>query len=81
MGSLRQGLVGEYLFSGNAGDTSGFGHHGRVEGVTLSGAISLLKRHSSKRNSQPLFGCFGVISKSSGTTRAYWTDFEANTRV
>lgn len=36
MSSLRQGLVGEYLFSGNAEDTSGFGHHGRVEGATLT---------------------------------------------
>lgn len=36
MSSLRQGLVGEYLFHGNAEDTSGFGQHGRVAGPTLT---------------------------------------------
>ncbi|MBB6670408.1 LamG domain-containing protein [Cohnella nanjingensis] len=36
MSNLRQGLVGEYLFIGNAEDTSGFGRHGRVEGATLT---------------------------------------------
>ncbi|MGM0883289.1 MAG: LamG domain-containing protein [Bacillota bacterium] len=34
--SLRHGLVGEYLFNGSAEDTSGHGHHGRVEGATLT---------------------------------------------
>lgn len=33
---LRQELVGEYLFDGSAEDTSGHGHHGRVEGATLT---------------------------------------------
>lgn len=36
MSSLRQGLVGEYLFNGNAEDTSGFDHHGKAEGTTLT---------------------------------------------
>jgi hypothetical protein len=36
MSNLRQGLVGEYLFNGNAEDTSGFGRHGRIEGATLT---------------------------------------------
>ncbi|QHW29495.1 hypothetical protein GZH47_00690 [Paenibacillus rhizovicinus] len=36
MSNLRQGLVGEYLFNGNAEDTSGFGRHGKVEGATLT---------------------------------------------
>ncbi|MBS4200933.1 LamG domain-containing protein [Bacillus sp. FJAT-49732] len=36
MSNLRQGLVGEYLFNGNAEDTSGNGHHGRVEGAALT---------------------------------------------
>jgi hypothetical protein len=34
--SLRQGLVGEYLFDGNADDSSDHRHHGRVEGATLT---------------------------------------------
>jgi hypothetical protein len=34
--NLRQGLVGEYLFDGSAEDTSEHGHHGRVEGATLT---------------------------------------------
>lgn len=29
---LRNGLVAEYLFDGNAEDSSGYGHHGRLEG-------------------------------------------------
>lgn len=33
---LRQGLIGEYLFDGNADDTSGNGHHGQAEGATLT---------------------------------------------
>jgi hypothetical protein len=36
LSSLRQGLVGEYLFDGSAEDTSDYGHHGRVEGATLT---------------------------------------------
>lgn len=36
MSSLREGLIGEYLFDGSAEDTSGHGNHGRVEGVTLT---------------------------------------------
>ncbi|MCC3373820.1 LamG domain-containing protein [Cohnella sp. REN36] len=36
MSSLRQGLIGEYLFKGNAEDTSDYGLHGRVEGATLT---------------------------------------------
>jgi hypothetical protein len=36
LSSLRQGLVGEYLFDGSAEDTSEHGHHGRVEGATLT---------------------------------------------
>jgi len=31
---LRNGLVAEYLFDGNAEDSSGHEHHGRVEGAT-----------------------------------------------
>ncbi len=31
---LRQGLVGEWLFSGNPNDTSGNGHNGTVNGAT-----------------------------------------------
>jgi hypothetical protein len=34
--SLRQGLVGEYLFDGNTEDSSDHRHHGRVEGATLT---------------------------------------------
>lgn len=36
MSSLRQGLIGEYLFDGSADDTSGCGLHGKVEGATLT---------------------------------------------
>lgn len=36
MSSLRQGLIGEYLFNGNAEDTSGYGRHGRVYAATLA---------------------------------------------
>lgn len=36
MSGLRQGLVGEYLFDGSADDTSGYGHHGKVEGTALT---------------------------------------------
>ncbi|WP_051251488.1 LamG domain-containing protein [Paenibacillus harenae] len=36
MSSLRQGLVGEYLFDGSADDTSGHGYHGKVEGAALT---------------------------------------------
>lgn len=34
--SLRKGLVAEYLFHGNANDSSGNGFHGRVEGAVLT---------------------------------------------
>ena len=34
--TLGDGLVGEYLFNGNAFDTSGKGHHGVVTGATLA---------------------------------------------
>ena len=34
--SLRDGLVAEYLFRGNADDTSGHGRHGVVRGATLT---------------------------------------------
>ncbi|WP_409346152.1 LamG-like jellyroll fold domain-containing protein [Paenibacillus sp. MBLB4367] len=34
--SLRNGLVAEYLFHGNANDSSGNGIHGRVEGAVLT---------------------------------------------
>lgn len=34
--SLRNGLVAEYLFHGNADDSSGNGFHGRVEGAVLT---------------------------------------------
>jgi hypothetical protein len=30
------GLIAEYLFNGNADDTSGGGHHGVVQGATLT---------------------------------------------
>ncbi|WP_127532873.1 LamG domain-containing protein [Paenibacillus kobensis] len=36
MSSLREGLVAEYLFNGNAEDTSGSGHHGTVSGAVLT---------------------------------------------
>ncbi|WP_338554240.1 LamG-like jellyroll fold domain-containing protein [Paenibacillus sp. KS-LC4] len=36
MSSLKHGLVGEYLFDGNAQDTSGLGHHARVRGAALT---------------------------------------------
>lgn len=36
MNSLRDGLIGEYLFDGGAQDTSGHGHHGMVKGAVLS---------------------------------------------
>ncbi|WP_274361902.1 LamG domain-containing protein [Paenibacillus thermotolerans] len=36
MDSLREGLVGHYLFDGNVEDTSGFGRHGRAEGITYT---------------------------------------------
>src|SRR5580765_2216648 len=32
----REGLVAEYLFSGNPGDTSGHGRHGTVRGANLT---------------------------------------------
>jgi len=34
-GSLRQGLIGEWLFNGNAADTSGNGHHGIPNGTKI----------------------------------------------
>jgi hypothetical protein len=34
--NLRDGLVAEYLFCGNANDSSGNGFHGRVEGTVLT---------------------------------------------
>src|SRR4051794_3494526 len=33
---IPEGLIAEYLFNGNAGDTSGRGHHGVVHGATLT---------------------------------------------
>ncbi len=36
VGIPRNGLVAEYLFSGNANDTSGFGNHGTVYGAVLT---------------------------------------------
>lgn len=35
-GIPRDGLIGEWLFSGNANDTSGYGHNGTVNGATLT---------------------------------------------
>ncbi len=34
--NIREGLVGEWLFSGNPNDTSGYGHNGTVTGAALS---------------------------------------------
>ncbi|MBF0232848.1 MAG: hypothetical protein HQK65_07400 [Desulfamplus sp.] len=35
-GVPRDGLVAEYLFGGNANDSSGNGNHGAVNGATLT---------------------------------------------
>ncbi|MCH8067788.1 MAG: LamG domain-containing protein [Candidatus Marinimicrobia bacterium] len=74
-GIPRNGLVAEYLFSGNADDTSGNGHHGTVSGATLT-----TDRHSNPNSAYGFDGLNDSIVTSAfsrgglGLTVSVWVN-------
>lgn len=77
----RNGLVGEWLFKGNANDTSGNANHGTVSGATLTtGRTGVANTAYSFTNATDLINCgTGSTLRITGNlTMSYWINGTPN---